>query len=179
MPPIDETGATYAANAKSKALALAQYLPKDGWVLADDSGLEVDALDGRPGLLSARFAGSDATSDDNNRMLLSAMAEIPPQGRNARFVCWLCLADRQGHCVFFTGHCCGTIRTRPAGSGGFGYDPLFQPSGYNQTFAELAEGEKHRISHRAKALAQLAVWWKIRIGKESDARRSDGLSSPG
>ncbi len=129
------------------------------WVLSDDSGLVVDALDGGPGVFSARFAGEGATDQQNRELLLERMRRIRPGiRRSARFVCLLVLARGDGTIREFRGECEGRILTRAKGLGGFGYDPVFAPEGYSQSFAELETAEKNRISHRGKALELLSQW---------------------
>jgi XTP/dITP diphosphohydrolase len=152
---IAETGATFEANAllKARHAASRARLP----ALADDSGLEVDALDGRPGVWSARYAGAAASDADNNARLLSELADIPPERRAARYRCVLVLVRTAGDTapLIASGRWEGRIATRPAGSGGFGYDPLFVPEGHDATAAELPAERKNALSHRATALAAL------------------------
>jgi XTP/dITP diphosphohydrolase len=156
MPVIEETGSTFAENAILKAVAIARRV--SGLVVADDSGLEVDALDGAPGVFSARYAGSGATDVENIARLLSELRRreaAPPF--SARFRCVLALA-REGEVVgTFEGAIEGTIVDQPRGAAGFGYDPIFQPAGSVRTFAELSSDEKNQISHRAKAIRFLRV----------------------
>ena len=149
---VPETGATFAENAVLKARAYARATAL--WTLADDSGLEVAALGGAPGLYSARYAGPGATDEQRRQRLLAELAATGDAGRRARFVCALALAHpaRAGAEVF-EGVCEGHIAPAPRGTGGFGYDPVFVPDGYAQTFGELPEEIKQRISHRARALA--------------------------
>jgi XTP/dITP diphosphohydrolase len=148
---VEETGATFAENARLKAAEQAKHLHQ--WVLADDSGLVVDALGGQPGVFSARYAGPDATDADNRRKLLSELANVPYERRTAHFVCHLTLADPHGAIrAEATGKCHGTIRTAEAGSGGFGYDPLFEVVEYHRTFGELGPITKAVLSHRARAM---------------------------
>jgi len=163
-----ETGATFAENAQIKALSyagLAAQLPPEKrpfWVLADDSGLSVDALGGAPGVRSARYAGENATDGDNNALLLRNLAQVPQPERGAEFVCSLCLvlvspkAD-QPHTVVLEaeGRCRGMILPAQRGSGGFGYDPLFLVPSLGKTFAELSTDEKNALSHRGRALQAL------------------------
>jgi XTP/dITP diphosphohydrolase len=159
LPVVEETGSTFLANACLKAGQYARML--HAWSLADDSGLAVDALDGRPGILSARWAASHqagAGDSDNNALLLHQLAEIPAERRSARFVCSLALADPLGRVVLTAGDTVeGRILTEPRGSGGFGYDPLFLMESLGMTTAELPADQKHRISHRGKALRRLAA----------------------
>jgi XTP/dITP diphosphohydrolase len=155
MPEVVEDGATFAANARLKALALRSLAAPDAWIVADDSGLEVDALGGAPGIYSARYAGEGATDLDNLNKLLDALSQQPAAARSARFRCVLCLIDPAGHEQFFDGACEGTIATAPTGGQGFGYDPIFVPNGYSQSFAELGEAVKSQLSHRALAVKSL------------------------
>jgi XTP/dITP diphosphohydrolase len=195
-PEVVEDAGTFAGNATKKALALAKWLgqlhslkanaaggPTGGetdrmFVLADDSGLEVDALGGAPGVHSARFAALDtgesgnSSTAENNAKLLRLLAGVPPDQRAARFRCVLALTpvlpaevkpaspacyaeESELHTALFEGTCEGRIGFSPRGQGGFGYDPLFIPSGYQETFAELGEEVKNCLSHRARALASL------------------------
>lgn len=157
MPTVDETGDTFADNARLKAEALRCKANDNDLVLADDSGLEVDALHGQPGVYSARYAGPNATDADNNRKLLAALGDLSPDQRNARFVCCLVLLGSNID-LTFNGVCPGSILFSPKGESGFGYDPLFVPDGYSETFAELGGAVKERISHRARACQELADW---------------------
>ena len=154
---VEETGHTFTANASLKA---AEYARRAGhWALADDSGLEVDALDGAPGVYSARFAAMhDAGTGDaaNNALLLQKLADVPDERRAARFVCVLALADPQGRIILTARDTVeGRIIRQPRGTNGFGYDPLFGVHGTGRTMAELAPGEKAEISHRGRALRRL------------------------
>lgn len=152
IPEVVEDGDTFEANAVKKAYETAQA---SGLLsLADDSGLEVDALQGRPGVYSARFAGEHATDEDNNAKLLELLDCVPDDKRTARFVSVVAICDAAGTVKTVRGECAGTIARIPAGSGGFGYDPLFVPNGYNKTYAELSSAEKNRISHRGAALSK-------------------------
>jgi XTP/dITP diphosphohydrolase len=186
-PYLLEDAPTFAGNAAGKAIQLARWLETSGrlhgidakapdhragfqgYILADDSGLEVDALDGAPGVYSARFAqldghGSGNASDtDNNAKLLRLLEPVPWEKRTARFRCLLALLPVPPPAPGFEPHlfegvCEGRIGFAPTGRGGFGYDPLFIPTGLEQTFAELGEGVKNRISHRAQALERLRQW---------------------
>jgi len=154
LPAVEETGSTFAENAALKALATSTHFP--GFVVADDSGLEVDLLGGAPGIYSARYAGSDASDEENVAKLLTELAGHPSDlPASARFRCLLALA-REGKLLgTFEGVVEGTIVDEPQGSAGFGYDPVFQPTGSTQTFAELSPVEKNRISHRARAIQLL------------------------
>lgn len=148
-PPED--GKTFTDNATAKARF---YSAASGlWALADDSGLEVDALGGAPGVYSARYAGDNASDADRRALLLSELAQVSEKDRRARFVSVVVIASADGTVLNVSeGICEGTITFAPRGNGGFGYDPLFVPDGYSQTFAELPETLKNRISHRARAL---------------------------
>jgi len=183
---VAEDQPTFAKNAAKKASALAKWLQRlpgldfrlggsDGFVLADDSGLEVDALNGAPGVHSARFAALDAggapsttsgNSPDaaNNAKLLRLLKEVPLEGRTARFRCVLSLVRVKPPQAALSGQlfeavCEGRIQFEPKGLGGFGYDPLFLPLGHNQSFAELGPGTKNKLSHRAKALMKLKSYF--------------------
>jgi XTP/dITP diphosphohydrolase len=184
-PAVIEDAPTFAGNAAKKALELARWLLQTGalnaamprgkvLVLADDSGLEVDALGGAPGVHSARFAALDndsaaalksGNSSDaaNNAKLLRPLDNVPSEQRGARFRCVLALVEAAPAGIerppeMFDGVCEGRIGFSPHGQGGFGYDPLFVPTGFEQSFAELGETVKNRISHRAKALNKLRDW---------------------
>jgi XTP/dITP diphosphohydrolase len=148
---VEETGVTFSDNAILKARA---YAGKTGlWTLADDSGLEVDALGGAPGVFSARYGGKGATDAQRVERLLGELSQCAGQERGARFICVIAIADPQGQIAnISTGRCEGQIAPAPRGTGGFGYDPVFIPSGFNQTFGELSPEIKKRISHRALAL---------------------------
>jgi XTP/dITP diphosphohydrolase len=150
-PEVTEDADTLAGNAQKKADAYheATGLP----ALADDTGLEVTALDGGPGVHTARFAGPNATPDDNKRKLLEVLDGVAD--RRARFRTVVALVDSDGTARTFEGVCAGTITAAPRGDGGFGYDPLFQPDGYDQTFAEMPPEVKNEISHRRRALDAL------------------------
>lgn len=176
----EEHGATFAANAAIKSEAWADHLDRltilEGpeWVLADDSGLEVDVLGGAPGVHSARYAAlvagrkGNSTDAENNARLLSELARFPGDSWTARFRCVLALTpvgagasavDRQRKTRWFEGICEGRIRPIPAGTRGFGYDPLFVPRGEDRSFAELGDERKNQISHRARALMALRTAW--------------------
>jgi XTP/dITP diphosphohydrolase len=152
-PEVEETGSTYLENARLKAEAGAAALGLPA--LADDSGIEVDALGGRPGPRSARFAGEDATDERNLQDLIRALKGVPGSGRTARYRCLAVLASPDGETVSAEGICEGILLTKPRGSKGFGYDPIFVPAGWDDTMAELSDEEKDRISHRGRALRAL------------------------
>lgn len=152
----EETGATFEANAliKARAIASATGFP----ALADDSGLEVDALGGRPGVYSARYAGTDATDEENYLKLLEELVGVPESERTARFHCAVAFVSSDGASAVFHGTFEGQIARRPSGTGGFGYDPVFYIPSEARTSAELSPEEKNRISHRAKALEGFKVY---------------------
>lgn len=152
FPRVEETGKTLEENAILKAGAVFRFtnLPS----MADDSGLEVDALNGAPGALSARFAGEHCSFKDNNLKLLSVMKDIPPGQRAAKFVCVVALAKDSNHIVTVKGEVKGTITFEEMGENGFGYDPVFWLPHLNKTFAQLPWKEKNKISHRARAFAK-------------------------
>jgi XTP/dITP diphosphohydrolase len=154
-PEVIESGSTFAENAALKASQTARALQR--WTLADDCGLMVDALDGAPGVLSARYAGPDATDDENNDKLLQALSNVPDPRRTARFVCHLAVADPSGEVrLNASGHCRGVIVRQVRGRQGFGYDPLFLIPEYSKTFGELSPVVKSCLSHRSRAFRQLA-----------------------
>ena len=155
-PGIDEViedGATFAENARLKAVAVSRQLP--GLVLADDSGLEVDSLGGAPGVFSARFAGPEATDAANRRKLLEALRPIAMPHRGARFRCALALARDGRVLAICEGSAVGQIVRQARGSAGFGYDALFQPNEFSETFAELPAATKNSISHRGRAVTKM------------------------
>jgi XTP/dITP diphosphohydrolase len=153
LPAIDETGTTFLENARLKALGISSLI--DGWVLADDSGLEVDALNGAPGVWSSSFGGEEGNHAKNNQRLLSEMSN--QEIRSARFLCTLVLAKDGKEVANFHGTVEGEIAREPSGNGGFGYDPLFIPAGYSQTLADLGSDIKSRLSHRAKAIQSFVL----------------------
>ena len=154
---VDEDGQTFAENACKKARQQAIQLER--WVLAEDSGLCVDALEGRPGVFSARFAGEKATDGDNNRRLLDELEGVSPDKRSAHYACHMALADPTGEIRGEShGTCGGRIRTEPVGTNGFGYDPLFEIVELHRTFGELPAVVKRAISHRARALTQISYY---------------------
>ena len=152
-PDVEETGDTYLENALLKARAVAAA--RDEPALADDSGIEVDALGGRPGPRSARFAGEDASDERNLEELIRALKGVPAAGRTARYRCVAVLAFPDGEEHHTDGVCEGILEPKPRGTGGFGYDPIFVPVGWDRTMAELTDEEKDRISHRGRALRAL------------------------
>ncbi len=158
MPEVVEDQDSFTGNALKKARALAALLPSEDWALADDSGLCVDALDGAPGVLSARYAGPGATDASNIEKLLEALDGIEERNRAAGFRCHLALVSPQGEEHVFEGECRGEILHACRGTAGFGYDPLFVPNGYERTFAELGASEKAALSHRGEAMGKLVAW---------------------
>jgi XTP/dITP diphosphohydrolase len=153
-PEVFEDGSTFEENARKKAVELARHLKQ--WVLGEDSGLVVPGLGGRPGVYSARYAGRQGDDEANNDRLLAELAPLPPDRREAYYVCTAALADPTGDVKAVTeGRCHGVITAERRGTGGFGYDPLFLVPEYHKTFGELSARVKHALSHRAKALAQL------------------------
>lgn len=158
MPNVVEDSGTFVGNARLKAQALKTCVPADCFVLADDSGLCVDALGGAPGVETAYYAGPKATSEKNRRKLLSALENIPAEKRGAHFVCLLLLISPDGTESVFEGKCEGAITCAEAGTGGFGYDPIFMPTGFDKTFAELDGTVKDQLSHRGKAFSVLAAF---------------------
>lgn len=152
LPTVEEDKNTFQENAVKKATILAKAC--NTWVMADDSGLQVDALNGRPGVFSCRYAGPNATDEKNREKVLSELKGVPKERRTARFVCTIALASP--HELFFVveGRCEGFITEEPKGKRGFGYDPIFYVPQYHQTFGELHSSIKNMISHRADALKQ-------------------------
>ncbi|MEK6673867.1 MAG: XTP/dITP diphosphatase [Nitrospirota bacterium] len=149
-PEVIEDADTFKGNAAKKAFAVSGYTKKPA--ISDDSGLEVYALNGAPGVFSARYAGEGADDVNNLEKLLSEMRDITKGKRGARFVCCIALAFPDGKAAAFEGYVEGSIGRDPKGSNGFGYDPVFYPKGYNKTFAEMTAQEKDSLSHRAMAL---------------------------
>jgi XTP/dITP diphosphohydrolase len=152
-PEVEETGETFLENALLKARAIVEATGIRA--LAEDSGLEVDYLEGRPGIHSARYAGADGDYEANNRKLLSELVGVPESGRRARFVTWAVVVHPDGTHREATGTVEGHIAEEPHGQGGFGYDPIFIPEGLDRTMAELTADEKNAISHRGRALRGL------------------------
>lgn len=149
MHDVEETGATFYENALLKA---EQYAAMSGLLtLSDDSGLEVDALNGEPGVYSKRYAGEDKSDADRNRYLLDKLHDVPASERSARFRCVIVFADPEGHTLSTEGTCEGAIAFEPRGTNGFGYDPIFLMEGSDTHLAELSSPEKNRISHRGRA----------------------------
>ncbi|MGI5875936.1 MAG: ribonuclease PH [Dethiobacteria bacterium] len=153
LPPVEENGATFLENATLKAEIISDLIGE--MVLADDSGLEVDFLGGKPGVYSARFAGKEATDEKNNALLLKMMENVPLPERGARFVCVMALSIPGKKTLTVEGTCRGKIATAPRGNLGFGYDPLFIPEKEKKTFAEMDQESKNKISHRGQALQKI------------------------
>lgn len=147
---VEETGSTFEENSLLKAQAIMDVAHTI--TIADDSGLEVDALSGAPGIYSARYAGENCTFEDNNRKLLQELSGVPEEQRGAAFVSVITMLFPNGEKLVARGECRGKILTELRGEEGFGYDPLFMPEGENRSFAEMTSAEKNRISHRAKSL---------------------------
>ena len=156
----EETGATFVENATIKARYYADAFQVA--CVADDSGLVVDALNGAPGIFSARYAGADANDDANNEKLLDALEEMMWHERTARFVCCAVFYAPGEDIHIEEGKVCGHISVSPFGNNGFGYDPLFVPDGFDVTFAEMPSAEKHAISHRGRAFAKMRAWLETR-----------------
>jgi XTP/dITP diphosphohydrolase len=167
LPDVSEDGATFEENARKKAEHYSRFAPGE-IVLADDSGLEVDALGGKPGVFSARYAfmGCEVVPDRehadpmNNQLLLRELSAVPEESRTARFVCVIAAARDGQTLATFRGEACGRILDAPRGSGGFGYDPLFYFPGLNKTFAELTPEEKAKVSHRGSAFRKFLEWYE-------------------
>ena len=152
LQPIEETGTSFTENAILKAIEVSRQFPD--LIVADDSGLEVDALQGAPGIYSARYAGTNSTDAENIAKLMRELVQHAPP-HSARFRCSLAVAKGGRILKTFDGIVEGIIVNPPRGEAGFGYDPVFQPKGFEQTFGELSAAEKHRISHRARAIQLL------------------------
>jgi XTP/dITP diphosphohydrolase len=165
IPHIEEIGRTFQDNAILKAVAVSKRMP--GFVIADDSGLEVDALGGAPGIHSARYAGANATNTEKIDKLLEELARVRAKNetRRARFHCVLALAHNGEVVAVFEGTVEGQITERPRGSRGFGYDPIFVPNGFERTFGELTPAEKNQLSHRARASEKLRSFLMPRPGQ--------------
>ena len=161
FPDPEENGSTLEENARLKAIEV--FGATGLWSLADDSGLEVEALNGAPGVHSARFAGPECTFADNNAKLLRLMADVPDEHRQARFRCVAALAFDGRNVELFQGEVNGVITREPCGSGGFGYDPVFYVPALGCTFAEAGNDDKNRLSHRGKAFRQVAERLRERL----------------
>ena len=165
LPEVEEDGMTFTENAIKKAVTVARQTGL--LTLADDSGLSVDALQGAPGVFSARYSGPEANDEKNNQKLLRALEDIPDADRSARFVCVIALASPDGQVQTVEGSCEGRIDHILKGNAGFGYDPLFIPEGFEVSFAQLEPSIKNTISHRGKALALIKpVLESINMGGE-------------
>ena len=159
FPEIEETGTTFLENARLKALGISRLI--DGWVLSDDSGLAVDALDGAPGVWSSSYGGEEGNNEKNNARLMKEMAG--KTDRTGRFLCTMVLAADGIERAHFSGAVEGTIIDEPRGLHGFGYDPLFIPTGYDKTFSELGDEIKNSLSHRARALSRIIDWLNVNL----------------
>jgi len=168
-PEIIEDGKTFRSNAIKKAITIAKYTNK--LVMGEDSGLEVKALDNKPGIFSARFSGRGADDKKNNAKLLRMLRGIPAKKRQARYRCLAALADQRGLIAVVSGTCSGLIAERSSGSNGFGYDPLFLVPGYNKTFGKLDPKIKSKISHRFKALKKVKKILKKYLGSAKRSRK--------
>ena len=159
ISPAEETGTTFEENATIKALAASEALGPETTVLADDSGLDVDALGGAPGVYSARYAGPNASDAENREKLLIKLGDAPE--RSARFRCVMVLAKAGEVMGVFNGSVEGRIAAAEMGEGGFGYDPVFIPEGYEESFGQLSAALKNSMSHRARALAKVAAFFGV------------------
>ncbi len=166
IPPIIEDGNTFEENALKKARAVAEATGKPS--IADDSGLEVICLNGKPGIYSSRYAGIDSGDEKNNMKLLNELKDVPLDKRGARYVCVVALVTEDGYEKTFRGECNGIIVDTPRGKGGFGYDPIFFIPEKGKSMAELSLKEKNQISHRGKAFRSLKEW----IVKESERKKT-------
>lgn len=162
-PDPEETGTTFAANAAIKAESISAVFP--GLVVSDDSGICVDALGGMPGVYSARYAGTHGDDEGNNRKMLAELAARPESEKpfTARYVCAISVARNGQELASFIGTVEGQITLNPRGTGGFGYDPLFIPAGYDCTMAEISAEEKNAISHRGEALRKFEAWLRATL----------------
>ena len=159
MPVVAEDTGTFIGNARKKAVALRARLPADAWALADDSGVCVDVLNGAPGVESAYFAGPEGNGAANLAKLIKVMDAVPDAQRSAEFRCVLLVLAPNGDEHVFEGACRGRLLREARGGAGFGYDPIFVPDGFTETYAELGDDVKNKISHRALAWQKLAVWF--------------------
>lgn len=154
VPDVVEDGESFAENAAKKAAETARHVGH--WAIGEDSGLRVDALQGRPGIYSARFSGPDATDESNNARLIQELEGVPPERRGAEYVCHVAVADPQGNIrLNVEATCRGRITNEARGTNGFGYDPYFEIVEYHRTFGELSPLVKQQLSHRARAFARL------------------------
>lgn len=156
LPEVEETGTTFLENGTLKAVAISAAV--EGWVLADDSGLEVDALGGRPGVWSSSFGGEEGNHEKNNARLCEELADVPEEARTGRFRCVMVLAKEGNAVADFSGQVEGRLVTDARGAEGFGYDPHFVPEGYQESFAELGIEVKNTMSHRGRALEQVVSY---------------------
>jgi len=177
IPEIAETGLTFRDNALLKACTLARLTGRVA--LADDSGLEVDALGGEPGVRSNRLLGKDATPEERNRYILERLRDIPDEKRTARFVAVIAIATPEGETFLCEGVCEGRIARAPGGKGGFGYDPIFELPERECTMAELTPKEKNAMSHRGKALKAARPLLEKIFGPEPARNPSEGSQGPG
>ena len=163
---VEETGTTFIENATLKAVEQAKILNE--WVIGEDSGLCVDALDGAPGLYSARFSGTHGDNEANNALLLEKLDGVPRDKRTAHYICTMALSDPDGNIITTAeGKCCGLIREKAAGDGGFGYDPLFEIPEFHKTFGELKPSVKSLLSHRARAMRMFVRNLSMLMGKSN------------
>jgi XTP/dITP diphosphohydrolase len=160
MPAVVEDTGTFVGNATKKARALRALAPADAWVLADDSGVCVEALGGAPGVESAYYAGPQGDARANLAKLVADLRNVPAGRRGAYFYCVLVLIGPEGAPRVYEGRCEGVMLTEPRGGGGFGYDPIFQPAGFTRSYAEISEQDKNRLSHRGRAWAALVAAWQ-------------------
>lgn len=160
MGEVAETEDTFEGNARLKAQALQRIAPEDTWILADDSGICVEALKGAPGVFSSRYAGAEASDQDNYMKLLRDMEHVPEEERTAHFLCCFVLLNKSVGEVVFQAMLKGRIAREASGAEGFGYDPVFIPNGYDRTIADLGQEIKNQISHRSLATEQLINWLK-------------------
>ncbi len=156
LPTVEETGTNFLENATLKAVQISEHI--NGIILSDDSGLEVDALDGRPGVYSSSFGGEEGNHAKNNARLMLEMQNVPASKRSARFRCVMVVAKNGQVLAHFDGSVEGRVIDKLRGEKGFGYDPLFIPEGYDATFAELGDDVKNTLSHRSRALAKVVAW---------------------
>ncbi len=172
VPEVVEDGASFAQNAAKKATETARQLSE--WVLGEDSGLEVDAIAGAPGIYSARFSGPGATDESNNAKLLGELADVPDERRTARYICNVAVADPQGIIrLQLEAACRGRITTVPRGTNGFGYDPYFLIPEYHRTFGELSPCVKRHLGHRGRAFERLMPQLARLLNDGANAARSE------
>ncbi|HEY1765242.1 MAG TPA: non-canonical purine NTP pyrophosphatase [Opitutaceae bacterium] len=162
MPPVVEDAGSFIGNAGKKLRTLKAVLPEGGWALADDSGLCVEELGGEPGVDSAYYAGPQADATANLAKLVATMRGVPEPRRRAEFVCVLALGGPGVDEIRFEGRCVGRLADAPRGTGGFGYDPLFIPDGFDVTLAQMSAAQKATLSHRGRAWARCAAWLAAR-----------------